>query len=660
MNLLDSTGNQHTEHFLPPHSEPPKPERLFPWKKAYLALGLFVVISIGLFIAPLVFGLSRAGASALSLRGNLKTAERKALDRDFSAAADALGRAEGDLSGVRAGLQSLGAWRSAPWIGSRISALEQAEQAGSSALSGFRELLSVAASVQEALDSAAALSGVSVDANRSYRDLSKQEKRAAIQRLYEALPQLRLGREKIAIAAQAWERVPQNELLGPIRSAIAPLANRLPELDTSLGQALDLLEWAVPLAGYPEPKNYLVVLQNADELRATGGFIGNVGMLKVDAGDIASVEFEDVYTVDNPVASTWRDIPPDPIRRYLGVPAWYLRDSNWNPDFPSAAARLADVYIREMKQGRNIDVSIDGVIALQPEFFRQLLILTGPLYVEDKEFNAQNFFDVLQYDVNIGFGLEGIPIPQRKEIVQKLGDVLINKLFDIPADRWPTLLNIVTTSLKRSDILISVRDKPTQDILDRRGWNGRTIGTDDDYLWVIDSNLGALKTDGVMDKEVIYSVDATDPANPVATVRLRYKNNTQRIDWRYTRYQSYTRIYVPEGSQLISSQGAASPDVYRELGKTVFAAYWVIQPGRTGELVFRYRLPSSVAARLQAGPYRFTAQKQPGARRKLTLDLSFGKNVVRAVPGEDENEFGDARYRYSDQWLETETFEINF
>jgi hypothetical protein len=221
-------------------------------------------------------------------------------------------------------------------------------------------------------------------------------------------------------------------------------------------------------------------------------------------------------------------------------------------------------------------------------------------------------------------------------------------------------LNIVTTSLKRSDILISVRDKSTQDILERRGWNGHTIGTEDDYLWVIDSNLGALKTDGVMDKEVIYSVDATDPANPVATVRLRYKNNTQRIDWRYTRYQSYTRIYVPEGSELISSQGAARPDVYRELGKTVFAAYWVIQPGRTGELVFRYRLPPSVAARIQTGPYRFTAQKQPGARRKLTLDLSFGKNVVRAVPGEDENEFGDAKYRYSDQWLETETFEINF
>ncbi len=161
-----------------------------------------------------------------------------------------------------------------------------------------------------------------------------------------------------------------------------------------------------------------------------------------------------------------------------------------------------------------------------------------------------------------------------------------------------------------------------------------------------------------MDKSVPSPLSRPATHNPWATVHLHYVNKVQHIDWRYTRYRAYTRVYVPEGSELVSSN--VKPDVYRELGKTVFGVFWVIEPGHTGDLVFTYKLPPSVADTLRDGPYRLTAQKQPGARRKLTLDLSFGKNVVKATPAEDESDFGDAKYTYSDDWPESETFEIKF
>jgi hypothetical protein len=557
-----------------------------------------------------------------------------------------------------------GPWRLAPWIGSKIRALEEVERAGSAAIGGLRDLLFAAITIQEALEGAATPDGLGVEGNRSYNDLSKEEKRAVVSRLAETLPRMRTAREKIAIAAEAWKHVPQDELFAPIRNALAPLADRLPDASRQLDEAVSILEIAIPILGYPTPKTYLVLLQNSDEMRPTGGFIGNVGLMSIDAGDLAHIEFEDVYAVDNPVNSTWKETPPEIMRRELGIPAWFLRDANWSPDVPESFERAADFYVREMKLGRNIDARVDGVIALQPELFRQLLLITGPVIVDGKTFGADNFFDQLQYDVEQGFFLEdNLPVEQRKEIVGKVGDELIAKLTSQPASNWPNMLDIAAKSLDRKDILIYSRDRSLQGLIDARGWGGRTLGTKGDELWVIDANLAALKTDGVMDKNIIYSVDATDPAGPVATVRLRYTNTNRTLSWRYTRYRSYTRVYVPEGSELISWSGIANnrnPDVLKELGKTVFGGFWVIQPGATGELVFKYRLPPRVADKIRSGPYTLLVQRQPGAEAQLTLDLRFGKTVRSASPGEDEEQFGDDRYRYETDLVKNETFTVSF
>lgn len=637
------------------------PSAPWPWKRIVLWSSVVLTLGIGIVISPIIYGTAIAGKAASSLQNNLRKSAADASVRDFVATERSLVAAEQDLEAIQSGLRAMGNWREAPWIGTRIKALEQVERSGSAAVSGFRELVSVIADIQIAMTAAASVSGISVDQTRSYNELSREEKRALFENLNAALPRLRLAREKISIASDAWKRVPQDELFAPLRSAIVPLADRLPELDETLGQGLSLLEWLVPLSGFPTQKTYLVLLQNADELRATGGFIGNIGLITVDAGDIQRIGFEDVYALDNLVATTWKDEPPTVLTRELGVRAWFLRDSNWSPDFPQSAERLIDVYQRQTKLGRNADIRLDGVIALQPEFFRRLLALTGPLKVEDQTFTQDDFFDQLQYETQVGFHREGRPTEQRKDIVRKLGDVLISTLMSLPSSKWPEMLKIATIALDQGDMIVYAKDREVQSVLDKRRWSGRTLGTDGDYLWVIDSNLAALKTDGVMDKRVFYSVDNSDPEGPIATLKLRYTNTNRVFDWRYTRYRSYTRVYVPEGSQLLSWSGTTrDPEVYRELGKQVFAGFWIIEPGKTAEQIFRYRLPARIKEQINTNEYQLLAQKQPGAERTLTLDLRFGKNIRQAAPPEDPSEFGDDRFRYENSWIETQPFEILF
>ena len=110
------------------------------------------------------------------------------------------------------------------------------------------------------------------------------------------------------------------------------------------------------LAGYKEAKTYLVLLQNSNELRPTGGFIGSVGVIKFEDGILSDFRIDDVYTLDGQLKG--HVDPPLPIRDLLGQEHWYLRDSNWSPDFKESAIRAAWFYQKEGGE------SVDGVIAI--------------------------------------------------------------------------------------------------------------------------------------------------------------------------------------------------------------------------------------------------------------------------------------------------------
>ena len=39
-----------------------------------------------------------------------------------------------------------------------------------------------------------------------------------------------------------------------------------------------------------------------------------------------------------------RETPPEPLKKYLRVPSWYMRDSNWSPDFAVSAMNVEKFY----------------------------------------------------------------------------------------------------------------------------------------------------------------------------------------------------------------------------------------------------------------------------------------------------------------------------
>ena len=74
------------------------------------------------------------------------------------------------------------------------------------------------------------------------------------------------------------------------------------------------------------PKTYLLLAQNEDELRPTGGFITSAGKLVLQNGRVIGLEFEGV---DNDVQEDWtRPYPAAPwqLQEYMNSPVLIFRD----------------------------------------------------------------------------------------------------------------------------------------------------------------------------------------------------------------------------------------------------------------------------------------------------------------------------------------------
>lgn len=151
------------------------------------------------------------------------------------------------------------------------------------------------------------------------------------------------------------------------------------------------------MLGMNAPKKYLILFQNNMELRPTGGFIGSFALITFEKGRMNQIVVNDVYSADGQLKG--HVDPPEPIRRYLGEANWYLRDSNWDPNFKSSAIKAEWFLDKELNQ------KVDGVISIDLYLIQELLKITGPIYLSDfnKTIDSSNLYLTTQSEVEDNF-----------------------------------------------------------------------------------------------------------------------------------------------------------------------------------------------------------------------------------------------------------------
>jgi hypothetical protein len=473
----------------------------------------------------------------------------------------------------------------------------------------------------------------------SFENLSIEEKREILRHIYQSAPELAGIKANLDLAILNLDNLKFNGILWPIKAKIIELKKQIIVVNQVVEKSIPMSQIIPAIFGYPAKSTYLVLLQNSDELRPTGGFLGTYGILQTENGDILRYDTHDIYHMDMPVKDLVNEKPPAPIAKYLGVDKWYMRDSNWSPDWPSAAEKIEWFYHKENKllptkdQINNFDETFSGVIAINPKFITDLLEIVGPITLDNVEYNSGNFVDLLQYKVEKGYVQLGIPSWQRKELIGDIVEELKKKLFTQSLTELIGTIQSVSNNLSEKNVMINMYDSQLQELIADQGWGGKISDTPGDYLMVVDANMAALKTDAVMNKALDYKVNQT-PNGLMADLRIMYSHNGD-FDWKTTRYRSYVRIYVPLHSELISAKGLSEGQIetYEELGKTVFAGFISVEPGKITSLEISYKLPKEIANLTEKKAYDLYVQKQSGNDIKtLTLSLNFAKNVESYKP----------------------------
>ncbi len=474
--------------------------------------------------------------------------------------------------------------------------------------------------------------------DKSFSELEVSKKQKVLQKIYESIPELNGIRANLELAYLNLDQIKANGFLSPWQNKIQELKEGLWQINEVVTKAIPITQMLPVLAGYPEKTAFLVMFQNKDELRPTGGFLGTYGILEIENGEILNFETHDIYHMDMPVKDYLKIEPPEPIKKYL-VKNWYMRDSNWSPNWPTSAKKIEWFWQEENKflKGENqindFSGEFTGVIAITPDLIHDLLLLVGPVNVEGQEYNAYNFTDLLEYRVEQGYVELGVPKWERKEIISEITKNIKNKIFDLPVEKWQEVIKIFNSNIYKKNILVYLHDEQLQSFGQELGWTGELKKTTGDYFMVVDANLGAAKTDAVMNKKINYQLEKQGE-DWIAKIKINYAHQGSP-DWRTTTYQTYTRVYVPKGAELIKYEGITDGDIKigEELGKTFFGGFISIKPGNIGSLYFEYKLPENVKKMIQKGYYVLDVQKQPGNDvSKLTVDLMAPNKVKSYQP----------------------------
>jgi len=387
------------------------------------------------------------------------------------------------------------------------------------------------------------------------------------------------------------------------------------------------------LLGVGQTRTYLVLAQNNQELRATGGFLTAVGRVTVADGRILSIDFIDSY--DPSISRTDLSLPraPQPMQKYMGIEIMLLRDANWSPDFPTTAQIARTIYSQQT--GR----TIDGVLSIDLHAVELIVSALEPLVlpgIEEPLTSAtvlerikQFWASPLESEASLAGG-DKEWWQQRKDFIPLLAKSAVTRIQQGSFNKL-RMISALQNALDTRALQLWLTNSQMAQELDVLGWDGGLKPpANGDFLAVVDTNFGYNKVDAILERSVQYQVEwpqgATAPG--VATVALTYHHPYERPGYVCDQtphyedtyeemmvrcYYDYVRVFVPAGSELLASGGLMADSVSTQRGEggaQLFGGYFILAPGAQNTVVFQYRLPPAI----KPEQYTLTVRRQAGTR----------------------------------------------
>lgn len=362
-------------------------------------------------------------------------------------------------------------------------------------------------------------------------------------------------------------------------------------------------------------KTYALVFQNNQELRPTGGFLQAVAIITVDQGMIVDSQVYSSYELDQKLGGAV--VPPDEVLKLLGENKWYLRDSNWDPDFSKSGKQI--IWFLEQELNKNVD----GVIGINLLVMQNFLKELGPLDLA--EFNEvitdKNLFERSEFHSEIKL----VESSSVEDYQAKLLKYLIRDLLAKGQDNPQKLLTALKKSLQEKQMTLYFEQTELNQAVSGLGWTGElvvpqcptqmsTLPCHVDSLVVNEANIGINKANFHTTREDFHEIEiANSQVKHQRTITLN--NEAFSNAWPKGEYRAYFRFFLPEHAQSVSlmvdGQKISEKDVLlAKQGNRLVLGLLTSTPIKTKKTIeLSYSLPLEFS---KPYSYVFFSQKQPG------------------------------------------------
>jgi len=375
------------------------------------------------------------------------------------------------------------------------------------------------------------------------------------------------------------------------------------------------------LLGKEGRKTYLVLFQNNMEIRPTGGFIGSFGLVTFEAGRMTDFSVSDVYSADGQLRGHIE--PPKPIKDYLGEANWYLRDSNWDPDFPTSARRA------EWFLDKEIDRQVEGVVAIDLNPVKEILKYTGPIYLSDynMDITSENIYEKTQSEVQDNF----FPGTHKKaSFLTALSRNLVTGFVGLDSSQKIGILRTFIDALEKRHIQAFLHDEAVQSAISSLGWSGevtpRNCGENcySDMVGLIEANVGVNKANYFITRDQKLVVDI-DGDRITRELTINFRNSANPGLGLPAQYKSYVRVLVPQDSEVEGDFEISEGKGIKEIG-----FFMEVTAGQEGQVKVSW---SSKAGNKEN--YGLYIRKQAGTPEEdkisvvINGDLIYNSNFTR-------------------------------
>ena len=403
------------------------------------------------------------------------------------------------------------------------------------------------------------------------------------------------------------------------------IAEHIPTIRQNISSFKLFIDGSADILGYNGAKKFLILFLNNAELRPGGGFIGSYATTELTTGSMSRLSIDtNIIKRDHTFGALYNVNAPYPLSKVSKE--WYMRDSNWNVNYNDSAKTTAWFYQQE---GGPI---IDMIISIDSTFISNLLLLTGPIKLDDgSSINDQNFNDILTYSIenkywqNDNNKVDNEP----KTVIKEIYPILLYALYESIIKDPINTFEILKKNYRSKHLNFSYSGKITNTL--EKQINDINMFNSKDFIMINNANTGGLKSSISMKQSVNIEIEPKINGDLYHRVEIKRTHTGTNI-WPDGENHNYLRIAVPQNASLISAisngdeNGVTKNDAIIEEvnGYKTFGLWLTTKVSGKSQAIFEYK--TTIPNFINQIKYNFMYYKQSGSiGDQLSLNI-FGNN----------------------------------